>query len=273
MKRTRGFTLIELLVVIAIIALLVTLLVPALQEAKRQARVVICCTNLHGYSIGLRVYSEENRDGRYPPHDIAPWFGAITIWSSTGNVYPKVFPNKTKYLDMYRDVICAGDFRILWCPLNDYYYNPYGPRYIAETDPKYPGLWYDSRFGQNYMTGYYRFARLAGGDFTHSRNSRTDIAPQGSGSGVGDASRDAIVADLINSQGPLGLPDQFYQDFHIPGFSAGLEALDMRRENNVGYADDHVEIHSQRPYVDSQGYLTWDGAGYVTWAGVWRMQY
>ena len=265
----RGFTLIELLVVIAIIALLVTLLVPALREAKRQARVVICCTNLRGYAMGLHLYGEEAGDGRYPPHDIGGWCGAIVIWTSQTSTYPRVFPNKHDYLPMYRDLICGGSFQTLWCPLDEYYYNPYGPNaFPGLCDPDYPGLWYDGRFGQNYMGDYVRFASLAGGDFTFSRNSQTDGAPQRPGN-----SRDAIVADRINSNGPGGLPDQFYQSLHISQHSLGPEeAMEERRENSVGYGDGHVETHSQRGYIDSQNYLMWDGAGYVL-RGSWRMQY
>ena len=145
----RGFTLIELLVVIAIIALLVTLLVPALHEAKRLAKVVICSTNLRGYAMGLHLYAEEDGEGMYPPHDISPWAGAITIWSSVGNVYPRVFPNKAEYMEMYRDVICGGSFERLWCPVM-----PDERKAInipGMFDPEYPLFWYDGRFGQNYM--------------------------------------------------------------------------------------------------------------------------
>jgi len=263
--RRPAFTLIELLVVIAIIALLVTLLVPALQEAKRQAKVVICCTNLRSYAMGLILYANEDDATKYPPHDIAIWGNALTVWSSVGGVYPAAFPNKTDYLTMFRDEICGGNFRILWCPVNDYYYNVFGPHAIPGLmDPAWPGLWYDGRFGQNYMGGYVRFANLANANFAYSRNSQTDGPPVHPGS-----SKDAIVADQIYCWGYQG-----YQDSHILGYGGyvGEEALKARRENDVAYGDGHVEIHDQEPYFDG-AYLTWDGCGWVLGYGNERIIY
>jgi prepilin-type N-terminal cleavage/methylation domain-containing protein len=64
-RHRRGFTLIELLVVIAIIALLVSILLPSLQRARRQARRVVCLTNLRGMASAASMYAA-GHDGSYP---------------------------------------------------------------------------------------------------------------------------------------------------------------------------------------------------------------
>lgn len=62
----KGFTLIELLVVIAIIALLLSVLLPALQKAKGQAKAIVCRSCLKQTGLGLTMYANEN-NGLLPP--------------------------------------------------------------------------------------------------------------------------------------------------------------------------------------------------------------
>jgi prepilin-type N-terminal cleavage/methylation domain-containing protein len=58
-RKTRGFTLIELLVVIAIIALLMSILMPALQRVKKQARSVACISKLKQWGLFFSMYAED----------------------------------------------------------------------------------------------------------------------------------------------------------------------------------------------------------------------
>ncbi len=69
-----GFTLIELLIVIAIIAVLLTLLVPALQQAKNQARITLCASNLRHIGTTLWQYSTDpHNNGKLPLNQNGSW--------------------------------------------------------------------------------------------------------------------------------------------------------------------------------------------------------
>jgi prepilin-type N-terminal cleavage/methylation domain-containing protein len=64
MKAKNAFTLVELLVVIAIIALLMSILMPALARVRKQAKAVICQTNLKQLGACFAMYTD-TWDGKF----------------------------------------------------------------------------------------------------------------------------------------------------------------------------------------------------------------
>ena len=61
-RRHIGFTLIELLVVISIIALLIALLMPALGSARKNARLMLCTTQVRSFGQAVHAHATDNKN-------------------------------------------------------------------------------------------------------------------------------------------------------------------------------------------------------------------
>ncbi len=80
-----GFTLIEVLVVVAIIALLISILLPSLNSAREQARLVSCTSNIRQLTLAFQMYASEHRVFPGSSHDFGmDWMG----WHNRNKINP-----------------------------------------------------------------------------------------------------------------------------------------------------------------------------------------
>jgi prepilin-type N-terminal cleavage/methylation domain-containing protein/prepilin-type processing-associated H-X9-DG protein len=88
MRARTGFTLIELLVVVAIIAVLIAILLPGLGQARDQARLVTCGSNLKQIALGAIMFADANNQN-LPPLTCGaqPWTNNQIRYSWTSEFY------------------------------------------------------------------------------------------------------------------------------------------------------------------------------------------
>lgn len=96
MKNRDAFTLIELLVVIAIIALLLSVLIPALNTAKRQAQGVVCLANMKGVSNAWYIYADDNDSKIVGANQTIDPYDNWTGWSPASPCYAWVCRPQTE---------------------------------------------------------------------------------------------------------------------------------------------------------------------------------
>ena len=134
----QGFTLIELLVVISIIAVLIALLLPALNGARENARMVLCASNLKQIHLAYALYADDNH-GEYP-QGVEPLLG-MAFYTSQPQFNGYNFP---LLMEPY-----VGDETGFYCPSGGQFTGGSPP---FTRGPNDPGGWNDSSGVDRYFS-------------------------------------------------------------------------------------------------------------------------
>jgi len=107
--RRIGFSLVELLVVIGILGLLIAILLPALNQARHQARRMACARNLRQVGVAIHLYAEDFGD-TIPFGPAGRPVTGSNFYTVTGNV-PGKNPNESP---------TGGQQHLVRCRTRDY---------------------------------------------------------------------------------------------------------------------------------------------------------
>lgn len=166
----KAFTLIELLVVISIIALLLSILLPALNRVKEQARKAACGSNMRQVGIAVQTYAA-NFKGIIPSWCL-PVQGKLRPISSFGRMvigsYPAPFGRTPVGLGILAEGsgVLAADKDLFFCPSD----KGFGREREKGTGWANWPLYHPTTPAYNYMSYSYLYVAQGGWDSTGRQN-------------------------------------------------------------------------------------------------------
>ncbi len=215
--KSAGFTLVELLVVVAIIALLVSILLPALGQARENAKRVVCMNSQRQLGFAWIFYAEDNAG--WLDTAIYPW---VYAWFSprSGNV-PSYMPTQTRWADGANTEEVYEGF---YCPANM-------DKAIRDDTNNNIGTGYhiNSNFGLSVHASFDRMSRTANKPFLFCFWDEKPVTERG------------WLGDYVSAPDKDGADDNNNTKVENYRFTYGATEV-HGNGNNFLMADNHVEF-------------------------------
>jgi prepilin-type N-terminal cleavage/methylation domain-containing protein len=255
-----AFTLIELLVVIAIIAILMSILMPALNRVKEQARQQSCASRLRQHVYALQMYADDSNSKLPLPLTAGTWLQDVAV-------------NTVNF--MLRTGLTR---KIFYCPSN-HNHQKYNDLFWLFSNKSWNGRLFTDESGF-IVSGYCYILEVSPTNISGvPQNPRTPIVAYKKDSEKkiwlktnqekSPASRELVIDSIMGALNVPGYPPPpppYKRDFgKVPGGILASGVYDQTshlkndfepRGGNIGFLDAHTEWRHFEPDIGDNGVAT-----------------